>query len=105
MLMGNGAILPLRMRRSYGKEQRSEEHTSELQSRPHLVCRLLLEKKKELQLSRPAQTLPGNAHGRGGNHPRGIHRGPQLQEYMGNVQQARRWRSKKSPTTAARSSP
>src|SRR5690554_3626822 len=29
-----------------GEELRSEEHTSELQSRPHLVCRLLLEKKK-----------------------------------------------------------
>src|SRR5258707_6174397 len=29
------------------KEQRSEEHTSELQSRQYLVCRLLLEKKKE----------------------------------------------------------
>src|SRR2546429_3422216 len=28
-------------------EKRSEEHTSELQSRLHLVCRLLLEKKKE----------------------------------------------------------
>src|SRR3989442_695589 len=28
------------------KTSRSEEHTSELQSRPHLVCRLLLEKKK-----------------------------------------------------------
>src|SRR3989442_10655812 len=28
---------------------RSEEHTSELQSRPHLVCRLLLEKKKKMQ--------------------------------------------------------
>src|SRR5215813_10022564 len=28
-------------------QQRSEEHTSELQSRPHLVCRLLLEKKKK----------------------------------------------------------
>src|SRR3989442_5293213 len=28
------------------KFTRSEEHTSELQSRPHLVCRLLLEKKK-----------------------------------------------------------
>src|SRR2546422_4494059 len=28
-------------------DQRSEEHTSELQSRLHLVCRLLLEKKKE----------------------------------------------------------
>src|SRR5215813_15508051 len=31
------------------REDRSEEHTSELQSRPHLVCRLLLEKKKKLQ--------------------------------------------------------
>src|SRR3989442_7723490 len=28
---------------------RSEEHTSELQSRPHLVCRLLLEKKKQMR--------------------------------------------------------
>src|SRR5687768_18575678 len=28
------------------RSQRSEEHTSELQSRLHLVCRLLLEKKK-----------------------------------------------------------
>src|SRR3989442_825183 len=32
---------------------RSEEHTSELQSRPHLVCRLLLEKKKACR-GRPA---------------------------------------------------
>src|SRR2546422_7208556 len=30
-----------------GLEERSEEHTSELQSRLHLVCRLLLEKKKQ----------------------------------------------------------
>src|SRR3712207_7084755 len=29
-------------------EERSEEHTSELQSRQYLVCRLLLEKKKNL---------------------------------------------------------
>src|SRR5687768_17700097 len=29
---------------------RSEEHTSELQSRLHLVCRLLLEKKKNMEL-------------------------------------------------------
>src|SRR5690554_7499867 len=28
------------------EQPRSEEHTSELQSRPHIVCRLLLEKKK-----------------------------------------------------------
>src|SRR5215510_15179558 len=35
-----------------GKLDRSEEHTSELQSRGHLVCRLLLEKKKKkLKLS------------------------------------------------------
>src|SRR2546422_6942577 len=31
--------------------QRSEEHTSELQSRLHLVCRLLLEKKKQLNVT------------------------------------------------------
>src|SRR3989442_11383325 len=30
----------------FNVQVRSEEHTSELQSRPHLVCRLLLEKKK-----------------------------------------------------------
>src|SRR5439155_19834109 len=39
-----------------GDGRRSEEHTSELQSRGHLVCRLLLEKKKRRQ--RPlARTL------------------------------------------------
>src|SRR3989442_11104234 len=32
-----------------GAVGRSEEHTSELQSRPHLVCRLLLEKKKKVE--------------------------------------------------------
>src|SRR2546429_2986052 len=32
--------------RGVGHERESEEHTSELQSRLHLVCRLLLEKKK-----------------------------------------------------------
>src|SRR5215813_3538231 len=32
---------------------RSEEHTSELQSRPHLVCRLLLEKKKKNKFTIP----------------------------------------------------
>src|SRR3712207_6966082 len=33
---------------------RSEEHTSELQSRQYLVCRLLLEKKNKTRLSTPA---------------------------------------------------
>src|SRR3989442_16032524 len=36
----------LQSARAQLEEERSEEHTSELQSRPHLVCRLLLEKKK-----------------------------------------------------------
>src|SRR5687768_18257947 len=36
-----------RSRRILVKKKRSEEHTSELQSRLHLVCRLLLEKKKK----------------------------------------------------------
>src|SRR5690554_7583189 len=35
-----------------GELIRSEEHTSELQSRPHLVCRLLLEKKKKMIFER-----------------------------------------------------
>src|SRR5689334_24848382 len=34
-------------RRDDHRDQRSEEHTSELQSQFHLVCRLLLEKKKQ----------------------------------------------------------
>src|SRR3712207_8504729 len=32
-------------------QERSEEHTSELQSRQYLVCRLLLEKKKKITIS------------------------------------------------------
>src|SRR2546421_6073305 len=43
------AVLPT----GAGKSLRSEEHTSELQSRSDLVCRLLLEKKKTL--ARPRQ--------------------------------------------------
>src|SRR5258707_3623086 len=35
-----------RPRRTFRRQKRSEEHTSELQSRQYLVCRLLLEKKK-----------------------------------------------------------
>src|SRR2546422_1469303 len=42
----NQSLMKLRARRL---RERSEEHTSELQSRLHLVCRLLLEKKKSKQ--------------------------------------------------------
>src|SRR5690625_4832960 len=43
-------LLPERRRRRRRREleERSEEHTSELQSRGHLVCRLLLEKKTHI---------------------------------------------------------
>src|SRR5687768_18174039 len=46
----------LGQRRSGLDVRRSEEHTSELQSRLHLVCRLLLEKKKKLVSVYPART-------------------------------------------------
>src|SRR3989442_2507270 len=42
----------------YVTEARSEEHTSELQSRPHLVCRLLLEKKKTCRSTHGLACLP-----------------------------------------------
>src|SRR3712207_6899965 len=41
---------PRRVRPRRGRP-RSEEHTSELQSRQYLVCRLLLEKKKQLKIT------------------------------------------------------
>src|ERR1041385_9337686 len=39
------------------REHRSEEHTSELQSRLHLVCRLLLEKKKNMNCATSGWSL------------------------------------------------
>src|SRR5256884_4031670 len=42
--------------RGWTTEERSEEHTSELQSRLHLVCRLLLEKKKKTQTTQRVQS-------------------------------------------------
>src|SRR5439155_12319099 len=49
-LLLQGQLLPQRLGESHPLRQklRSEEHTSELQSRGHLVCRLLLVKKKNL---------------------------------------------------------
>src|SRR2546427_2624549 len=46
-LRGIGPRLCRRLRRHAVFDLRSEEHTSELQSQSNLVCRLLLEKKKE----------------------------------------------------------
>src|SRR5690606_41544046 len=44
--------LPAERLAGEGVRRRSEEHTSELQSRENLVCRLLLEKKKHYQMRR-----------------------------------------------------
>src|SRR5439155_10859414 len=48
----SGAIKPSGAHKRF----RSEEHTSELQSRGHLVCRLLLEKKKKSETPRATHT-------------------------------------------------
>src|SRR3712207_8893672 len=47
-----GYLKPSRTRQYDRTAPRSEEHTSELQSRQYLVCRLLLEKKKNTLLRR-----------------------------------------------------
>src|SRR2546430_13532517 len=48
--------------RSGHRHFRSEEHTSELQSQSNLVCRLLLEKKKQAQTPRLPLPLPSRSH-------------------------------------------
>src|SRR5438045_6677665 len=48
---------PQELGRRRGVQPRSEEHTSELQSLRHLVCRLLLEKKKKKKSKHPSVTL------------------------------------------------
>src|SRR2546422_7355431 len=53
--LGLLAVLP---RRSPVRDRRSEEHTSELQSRLHLVCRLLLEKKKKNHITLSTNKQP-----------------------------------------------
>src|SRR2546422_6912552 len=60
-----GVSQEIQVDHAYGRCTRSEEHTSELQSRLHLVCRLLLEKKKKnetpLQLCDDAELLSVHA--------------------------------------------
>src|SRR2546422_6909389 len=61
------APIPVRPATSFSslamQAKRSEEHTSELQSRLHLVCRLLLEKKKKAkERDRRVAYMPQQAH-------------------------------------------
>src|SRR5258708_26138924 len=51
------------------RTSRSEEHTSELQSPDHLVCRLLLEKKKDKDNGEPSITSAMPQHSTLTNHP------------------------------------
>src|ERR1017187_7625708 len=51
--LGADGVAPL-VAQAAGEVDRSEEHTSELQSPMYLVCRLLLEKKPDLSFARPA---------------------------------------------------
>src|SRR5260370_26653389 len=56
--------LPVLLGRTTGRPLRSEEHTSELQSHLNLVCRLLLEKKKQCPNRRPLRIcFPSTASG------------------------------------------
>src|SRR5438105_7442876 len=59
-------VCPLRLSTNYAL-LRSEEHTSELQSRVDLVCRLLLEKKKDEVVRLHGPLLP--IHGADGHAP------------------------------------
>src|SRR5947208_11966917 len=51
-------VLRLHVAMHHAGEHRSEEHTSELQSPDHLVCRLLLEKKKQEPNSSASKNQP-----------------------------------------------
>src|SRR5690349_23737990 len=59
---GLRARLAERVEQRGGHRGRSEEHTSELQSRRDLVCRLLLEKKKKIRYQRAAQSHYSNTN-------------------------------------------
>src|SRR5690554_7356920 len=51
VMVSGMVVVQMRQHHVFHVQERSEEHTSELQSRPHLVCRLLLEKKKIIILT------------------------------------------------------
>src|SRR5262249_57693409 len=63
---GNPYMALLHSNRCEGFGERSEEHTSELQSLTNLVCRLLLEKKKHIRASRSPRSAN---HRQGKRHP------------------------------------
>src|SRR3712207_8391007 len=59
---GGGCTMEERTAFAAPSPPRSEEHTSELQSRQYLVCRLLLEKKKQKKYHYELHTIPNAIH-------------------------------------------
>src|SRR3712207_6875965 len=59
---GQGAVAHHVAAAGVPQEERSEEHTSELQSRQYLVCRLLLEKKKYNHISLTSNHADSKTH-------------------------------------------
>src|SRR5256886_7582182 len=59
----SGSISPKVIERPTGMKIRSEEHTSELQSQSNLVCRLLLEKKKNRTVDTRLRCIKRNLNG------------------------------------------
>src|SRR4051812_25225608 len=73
VILGDAAVQPIAQ---HGAGERSEEHTSELQSHVNLVCRLLLEKKKSLHREREPGSGGQPTQGRAGRAP-GPGQGPE----------------------------
>src|SRR5258708_26918112 len=69
------------------KIRRSEEHTSELQSPDHLVCRLLLEKKKHKDKGRPYRLAP-HCQGHRSHHREYTALKPPVNEHSSNLHDA-----------------
>src|SRR5439155_20998263 len=59
---GTGTPPPAGGTARWWRRSRSEEHTSELQSRGHLVCRLLLEKKKKKKIEINTKKIKKKTH-------------------------------------------
>src|SRR3712207_6946889 len=73
-----------------GRVWRSEEHTSELQSRQYLVCRLLLEKKKT-RPARPAAAAPARTANPATSRPAARTRRRSRPRSAGSARRSARW--------------
>src|SRR5690625_6930686 len=83
---------------------RSEEHTSELQSRGHLVCRLLLEKKKTNEEQRGEKKSGRDTESGGNEHVRWCEHdnAATLTEIEVSTEKAPDWQEQTRPQTSAK---